>query len=63
MENIPHLTLQETRPPAKGLSHLKMLMQSYEIYYDWITDGLSTDWLGWKREKNYIFIVDWKRGP
>jgi len=34
MENIPHLTLQETRPPAKGLSHLKMLMQSYEIYYD-----------------------------
>ena len=49
------LTFQETRPPAKGWSHLKMLMQINKIYYDWNTDGLSTDWLGLEREKKGIY--------
>ena len=31
-----------------------MLMKFNEIYYDW-NDGLSTDWLGWEREKNDIY--------
>ena len=36
-------------------SHLKMLTKFNEIYYDWNTDDLSTDWLGWEREKNDIY--------
>ena len=31
-------------------------MQINEIYYEWNTDGLSTEWLGWEREK-IIFII------
>ena len=32
-----------------------MLMKLIEIYYDWNSDGLSTNWLGREREKNYIY--------
>ena len=41
---IRHLTLKEERSPAKGRSHLKMLMKFNERYYDlyYNTDGLST---------------------
>ena len=38
-------------------SHLKMLTKFNEIYYDWSTDGLSTDWLGWEEgEKWYLSL-------
>jgi len=32
-----------------------MLTKFNEIYYDWNIDSLSTDWLGWEREKNDIY--------
>ena len=40
-----------------GWSHLKMLIHMNEIYYDWNTDSLSTEWMGCEREKNAIYHV------
>ena len=31
------------------------LIKFNELYYDWNTDGLSTDWLGWGRENDNMY--------